>query len=119
MHPHPSVVGKAFADLIDEMKWKTFVIIYEDEDSLIRLQEIIKFPQSFSEYRLSLWQLDPHTSDYRPMLKAVAATGERNIVLDCKFDKIGNVLAQADEIGLVSVYHNYLITSLVGLLLME
>ncbi len=31
-------LSKAFANLIEEMKWKTFVIIYEDEDSLIRLQ---------------------------------------------------------------------------------
>ncbi len=46
------------------------------------------------------------------MLKAIAATDERNYVLDCSFDKIGRVLAQADQIGLISVYHKYLITSL-------
>ncbi len=38
MHPHPSVVGKALSDLIREMDWTSFIIIYEDEESLIRLQ---------------------------------------------------------------------------------
>ena len=29
---------QAFADLIEEMDWTTYVIIYEDEESLVRLQ---------------------------------------------------------------------------------
>ncbi len=43
LHPHPSIVGKAFADLIREMNWKSFIIIYEDEESLIRLQVVVFF----------------------------------------------------------------------------
>ena len=30
------------------------------------------------------------------------------IVLDCDYDKISLILAQADEVGLLTDYHNYL-----------
>ena len=39
-------------------------------------------------------------------------TEETRIVLDCAFDKIELILSQANEIKLLTDYHNYLITSL-------
>ncbi len=37
---------------------------------------------------------------------------ERNIVLDCKVERIASVLEQAQQVGLMSLAHSYLITSL-------
>ena len=34
-------------------------------------------------------------------------------IQDCPFNKIDSILRQADEIGLISDYHNYLITNMV------
>ncbi len=48
-------------------------------------------------------------------MKAIKRTDVFNIVLDCQFDKIGEVLRQAKQIGITSVYYNYLITSLVSI----
>ena len=48
------------------------------------------------------------------MLKAIRRTGETRIVLDCAFEKIEEVLKQADSVGLISDYYNYFITSLVS-----
>jgi len=112
VHPHPAVVGKAYADLIRAMGWKSFIIIYENEESLVRLQEIIKIPKSFTSHRISLWQLDPYSNDYRPMLKRIKDTKESNLVLDCAFEKINNVLNQAKEVDLIDDYMNFLITTL-------
>lgn len=41
------------------------MIIYENEESLIRLQELIKIPKTFSGIKITLRQLDPTTDDYR------------------------------------------------------
>ena len=59
-------------------------------------------------------QLQPDTTtdrpDYRPLLKEIKKSEETRIVLDCDFDKIELILAQANEIELLTDYHNYLIT---------
>lgn len=48
----------------------------------------------------------------RPLLKQIKASGESRIVLDCTTEKIYEVLKQAQQIGMMSDYHSYLITSL-------
>lgn len=48
----------------------------------------------------------------RPLLKQIKNSAEAHIVLDCSSDKIYNVLRQAQQIGMMSDYHSYLITSL-------
>ena len=90
------------------------VVIYENEESLVRLQELLKFPRRHDSVKMTLRQLDPMSDDYRPMLKEIKKSPDTNIVLDCAFEKIENVLRQADEIGLVNDYYSYFITSLVS-----
>ena len=53
-------------------------------------------------------QLTEGNQDYRPLLKEIKKSEETRIVLDCDFDKISLILAQADEVGLLTDYHNYL-----------
>ena len=49
------------------------------------------------------------------MLKEVKKSAETRIILDCAFDKIESVLRQANEIGMITDYHAYMITSLVSI----
>lgn len=51
---------------------------------------------------------------FRPLLKQIKNSAESHIVLDCSTEKIYNVLKQAQQIGMMSDYHSYLITSLVS-----
>lgn len=50
---------------------------------------------------------------YRPLLKHIKNSGVAHIVLDCTTEKIYDVLKQSQQIGMMSDYHSYLITSLV------
>jgi len=49
----------------------------------------------------------------RDLLKEVKKTGEVHLVLDCSTEKIQSVLKQAQQVGMMTPYHSYLITSLV------
>ncbi|CAH2241757.1 jg16321 [Pararge aegeria aegeria] len=40
-HPAPDMISKAYATLIKKLQWDKFTILYEDDSSFIRLQEII------------------------------------------------------------------------------
>lgn len=52
---------------------------------------------------------------YRPLLKQIKNSAESHIVLDCSTERIYDVLKQAQQIGMMSDYHSYLITSLVSM----
>ena len=39
--------------------------------------------------------------------------GEMRIILDCKLENIQEILKQAQQVGIMTAYHTFLITSLV------
>ena len=94
------------------------MIVYENEESLVRLQEVAKLPKGFdSDIRVSFRQLNTDSSDYRPLLKQIKEERIMKVVLDCSFEKIESVLNQALEIGMITDYHSYIINSLVSYLI--
>ena len=50
---------------------------------------------------------------FRPLLKQIKEASETRIILDCKTDSIFEILKQAQQVGVMTAYHNYFITSLV------
>ncbi|XP_065092491.1 glutamate receptor ionotropic, kainate 2 isoform X2 [Ochlerotatus camptorhynchus] len=110
LYPHPSTLSKAYVDLVAAWGWKSFTIIYETNEGLVRMQELLK-AHGLSEYPITVRQLSD-SGDYRPLLKQIKNSAESHIVLDCTTDKIYEVLKQAQQIGMMSDYHSYLITSL-------
>ncbi|XP_042233937.1 glutamate receptor ionotropic, kainate 2-like isoform X3 [Homarus americanus] len=90
--------------------WRSFCILYEDNEGLVRMQELLKTP-SPNEFKVTIRQL-PQSDDYRDVLNEVKGTLEQNIILDCKTEKVGMVLKQAQQIGMMSSFHNYIISSL-------
>lgn len=90
--------------------WKSFTIIYETNEGLVRLQELLK-AHGPSEFPIAVRQLSD-SGDYRSLLKQIKNSAEAHIVLDCTTEKIYDVMKQAQQIGMMSDYHSFLITSL-------
>ncbi|XP_063242515.1 glutamate receptor ionotropic, kainate 2 [Bacillus rossius redtenbacheri] len=110
LYPHPTTLSMAYVDLVKAWGWKSFTIIYENNEGLVRLQELLK-AHGPSELPVAVRQLG-EGSDYRPLLKQIKNSAESHIVLDCSTERIYDVLKQAQQIGMMSDYHSYLITSL-------
>ncbi|XP_052755258.1 glutamate receptor ionotropic, kainate 2 isoform X1 [Galleria mellonella] len=110
LYPHPAALSRAYVDLVRAWGWKSFTIVYENSDGLVRLQELLK-AHGPSELPVAVRQL-PDSHDYRPLLKQIKNSAESHIVLDCTTERIRDVLQQAQQIGMMSDYHSYLITSL-------
>ncbi|KAL5282977.1 hypothetical protein ACFFRR_005765 [Megaselia abdita] len=110
VYPHWKTLSKAMVDVIGYWNWKTFTIIYEDNDGIIRIQELLKtFGQTSNS--ITVRQLGD-SEDYRPLLKQIKNSAEAHIVLDCSTTKIYEILKQAQQIGLMTDYHSYLIPNL-------
>ncbi|XP_013138166.1 PREDICTED: glutamate receptor ionotropic, kainate 2 isoform X4 [Papilio polytes] len=110
LYPHPAALSRAYVDLVRAWGWKSFTIVYENSDGLVRLQELLK-AHGPTELPVAVRQL-PESHDYRPLLKQIKNSAESHIVLDCATERIRDVLQQAQQIGMMSDYHSYLITSL-------
>ncbi|XP_066262969.1 glutamate receptor ionotropic, kainate 2 [Euwallacea similis] len=110
LYPHPTTLSRAYVDLVKAWGWKSFTIIYENNEGLVRLQELLKAHGPY-EFPITVRQLG-EGNDYRPLLKQIKNSAESHIVLDCSTPRIYDVLKQAQQIGMMSDYHSYLITSL-------
>ncbi|KAL7026717.1 hypothetical protein ACKWTF_005135 [Chironomus riparius] len=111
LYPDTNVLSRAYADLLIDYTWKSYTIIYEDDDSLIRLKDILQIhdPQSSP---VTVRQLGDGP-DYRPLLKQIQTSGESHIILDVSnLDKIITLLRQASEVKMMEEYQSYIITSL-------
>ncbi|GIY31923.1 glutamate receptor ionotropic, kainate 3 [Caerostris extrusa] len=76
----------------------------------MKLQELMKL-RNQNNVKISLQQ---YTVDfqYNKILKDIRKKGETNIVLEVPTSRIKDVLAEAQKAGMLTEYHNYLITSL-------
>jgi len=110
LFPATSSLSRAYADVVFSYNWKSFTLVYEDEESLIRLQDLMHV-STMPGYKVTFRVL-PRNDDYRPLLKEMRRNGERNIVLDCSLKSISALFHQAVEVGMMSLAQSYFITSL-------
>lgn len=93
------------------MNWQSFTLIYDEDASLIYLQEILKLHKADGP-PITLRQLDPN-NDHRPLLKEIQAAGETHIILHCEPERLMDFLHQAKEVKMMEEYQSYIITHLV------
>ncbi|XP_066261902.1 glutamate receptor ionotropic, kainate 2-like [Euwallacea similis] len=115
VYPEASLLSQAFGVIIQSLNWDSFAVLYENEESIIKMQDVLKIQQHNVEATknlLILKKIDDN-NDNRHILKEVRATGFSHIVLDCGTDKILEILQQAKEVKLLDDVNTHIfITSL-------
>ena len=93
------------------MKWNTFAAVYENNDSLSRIQKALSL-QRKRDSLVTIRRLSDGM-DYRPVLKELHALSICNVIIDVSPSNVIEVLYQAKEVKLLGDYCNFLITYLV------
>ncbi|RZB39423.1 Lig chan, ANF receptor and/or SBP bac 3 domain containing protein, partial [Asbolus verrucosus] len=112
--PKTELLVKGIGEIVRQLQWRTFYILYENADSLIRLQDVLKL-QEFNANSKQNTIIVKHLGsgpDYRPVLKDLRNITDQRIVLDCETENILNILEQAKELKLLEPVFRYFITSL-------
>ncbi|CAG7816694.1 unnamed protein product, partial [Allacma fusca] len=100
----------AYADLIEAWGWKNCVVIYENNESLIRLQDILRASNPDGR-QVTVKQLPPG-EDYRPLFKEIRIQATlQHLVIDCDSSKLPLIFKHASEVGMMT-NNRYFITSL-------
>ena len=81
-------MSKAYKATVESFRWKTLTVLYQDNWSLLRLQELLMSPLD-SDAKIILRKLDfSEGADNRKILSEVKHSGAMHMVLDCDVDKI-------------------------------
>jgi ionotropic glutamate receptor len=115
LHPDITTLGTAYLDLLEAYQWKTITILYQDNDSLMTIQQILKKTATvgpMDEFRLVVKQLVHNENGYRDVLKEIFLSESNLIVLDCEKKILHEVLKQCQQVGLISQGYNFFLTSL-------
>ncbi|GFY76121.1 glutamate receptor ionotropic, kainate 2 [Trichonephila inaurata madagascariensis] len=117
LYPNPSVINEAFVRILNLWNWRDFVIVYEEDDAIIRLKDILvygervgwnmklyKFPSS-QYYRQTFWKIK---NDFEKANTII----DYRIVLDVSRKNLYTVLKSAQQVGMMTEHQKYLITSL-------
>ncbi|XP_013790790.1 glutamate receptor ionotropic, kainate 1-like, partial [Limulus polyphemus] len=110
LFPRPAMLGKAYVDLVRIWGWTEFCLVYEESEGVIRLQDFFKEAQKYG-WRLHLYQFKSGEA-YRDLFWKIKVAGDNRIVLDVKRENIYTVLKHAQQVGMMTENHSYLITSL-------
>ncbi|XP_055710642.1 glutamate receptor ionotropic, kainate 2-like isoform X2 [Phlebotomus papatasi] len=113
IHPDPQTLARVFVDLVRAWEWKEFTILYENAAHLPRLSDLLKMYDP-KGHTITVRQLDlglPN-NNYRSVLRRVKLAQDIHIVLDCSAKILPEVLKQAQQVGLMTDYHQFIITNL-------
>ncbi|KAJ9591183.1 hypothetical protein L9F63_002254, partial [Diploptera punctata] len=111
LHPTLETISKAIASVVtDYLNWGTFTILYESDEGLIKLQDVLK-AHGPDDDAITVLQFLPG-DDQRQLLKEIRASRETHILLECSTERIIDILKQAREVKMVGDYISYFITSL-------
>ncbi|XP_077258756.1 glutamate receptor ionotropic, kainate 2-like [Temnothorax americanus] len=110
LYPHISSLSRLYNQLVTEFKWKSFAILYEDTDSLIRIRPLLErwdtHGTSAFMYHLG------YGPNYRQGMEEIKTSRIENIVIDCSYEILDDVLNQAQQVGILSDKYKVIVTSL-------
>ncbi|EZA54693.1 glutamate receptor ionotropic, kainate 2 isoform X2 [Ooceraea biroi] len=110
VYPDSELLSQAIAAVVDSMNLPNFVVIYETDEGLSRIQKILTLKRK-KDSSIIVRQLG-EGPDYRPVLKEIQAMKVCNVIIDIDPHKIVDVLNQAKQVKLLADYCNFIITYL-------
>lgn len=110
LYPHVSTLSRVYYQIVTGFEWKSFAILYENTNSLIRMHLLLKRWNNHG-HSAFVYHLGNGTN-YREAMQEIKASEIENIIIDCSYDILNEVLKQAQQVGILSNKHKVIVTSL-------
>ncbi|KAK7446958.1 hypothetical protein BaRGS_00040224, partial [Batillaria attramentaria] len=114
LYPHYLTLSRAYRDVITYYGWESFAYLYEDNDGLLRVQEILTATsETTPTITFRKIQVDYSGDDnYATTLRDLKDKEERRFVIDCKLDEVRKILREAARLNMMSDRFHYIFTTL-------
>lgn len=106
LFPHPKKFAEALAEIVKAFRWKTFAIVYDEDDSLAKFQDVFAMysNQETEMQPIKLLKLPKDSDDFKPILKEIWKSSTYQVIIDCALDKTYAMLEQAISLRMASEY---------------
>ncbi|XP_058982073.1 glutamate receptor ionotropic, kainate 2 [Musca domestica] len=111
--PALQTVARAYLDIIrKDYKWRKFTLIYETEQGLARIQDLMNVAEVKRE-NIKIRNLAEYEDDMRVLWKEIEEDfHEQRLIMDCKPESLVPLLNQAKEFKLLGPFRNWFLTHL-------
>ncbi|XP_071037366.1 glutamate receptor ionotropic, kainate 2-like isoform X4 [Parasteatoda tepidariorum] len=109
LFPSPWLLGRALRDLTKYLNWTKVAIIYEDDNALINLQELLKLPVP-KNVQYVFRKTDQQ--GFRDVLRDIKGRGIYSIVVDTKPDNLPHLLKAILQVQMNDYKYYYHFTTL-------
>lgn len=112
LYPNPPSMAQMLVDLVRNSDWTSFTILYESAEWLPRMSELLQMYDSQGSV-ITVRRLDLKLSvpNYRPVLRRVKLSSDKCIIVECSIDNLEEILKQAQQVGLMSDQHQFILTN--------
>lgn len=100
--PDTNFLSNALVDVIRNYEWKKFGVIYDSDDSLIRLNDALQMFQS--GYKAVTIHKFPGKELAKPFLKDIAKTMQNRIIIDCSIENTIEIIKQGLQVKMMGEY---------------
>ncbi|CAG7817652.1 unnamed protein product, partial [Allacma fusca] len=108
---HPETLSCALKDLVSIYGWTKYIVLYENDDGLFRLQGVLQLSEVGG--KAGYFMKIPSGDDYRPFLYEVLDEEiYAHFVIDCAPAIAYQILKQAQQIGLLNSRIHIIFTTL-------
>ncbi|XP_015787527.1 glutamate receptor ionotropic, kainate 2-like [Tetranychus urticae] len=108
LYPNPVITGDALRDLIKYLNWTKIAVIYEQDLSLIKLQQLVKAPMPKS-VQFIFRKTDP--SQFRSILMDIRTRGIYSVIIDTKPEHLHLLLKAILQIQMNNYKYHYHFTT--------
>ncbi|CAH4033775.1 unnamed protein product [Pieris brassicae] len=109
LYPEAVALSEAMAQFVKDSDWNTYTFLYDDDEGLIRLQEVLKYAPSTDKWLVRRLK---RGEDNKQLLKSLKARGQTRVILDCPSDRVLQYLRQAHDVKFFEDYMSYVLMSL-------
>ncbi|XP_055855889.1 glutamate receptor ionotropic, kainate 2-like [Episyrphus balteatus] len=108
--PSTSILSKAYSDIVYNYAWKGYTVLYEDDEALVRLQDLLQLKRIHEEeIKVRKFTRD---DDYRTVWKVAKHQGERRVILDCSPELLADVVNSSIFFNMTGQFNNLFLTNL-------
>lgn len=102
LFPRANTYSGALRDIIFNYGWKGFTVLYENNDSLVRLHDVLQIHEPKS--KAVIIRRIPADFQYKELLKTFVKSGETRFIIDGSPGITIEILRQGNSIGLLGEY---------------
>lgn len=102
IYPDSMIVSSALTHVIQHFEWKKFGIIYDSDESLIRLNDVLQIFQTGVK-SVSVHKF-PDKDLVKPFLKDISKTMQNRIIIDCSIENTIEIIRQGLDVRMMGEY---------------